>query len=706
MMKVNRIVNCDFSMGKKAPRNWVWMGKRGTRWMRDSTGGVTVIVDRPDSSALWSQVVVAKPGDFYRVEATVRCNLAASGDDAGLILRVEPLVQGRSDDASRSTPGLHHADEPIAIRTYFRVAPGVRRIRVSIGTVNAVGTAWMGQVRFIPILEPDEMSHMLAVPPPPSVYSRPKAVHSVCVCSDQGRDRLLTRLLGEFFGESNVISVARADFYPARIASDAVFLPDAVLPSPIRTMEEICDLASRRIVVVSLPAFAKLTRGALTLRRVEQCDDPIHAKITLANYATPGFALNDTFAYAWEGSAAGSLVQNQFRWTPSSRKYCTTNGFEPLLVSMCEREATTDQPICLYKPVGAGGLFVLDIEPVEACASTFGEPTLALHLLLSILGATQAGLGQYCAPFREEPAFRDFIRETGLRCESFVVHDDDVPVEEVGQQLVTIGGEDQSFGLPLESKPVILMRSGLYSGDEESVFGAYLWFKQLIRTPPFECPYAHALAARFRLAWVPCVAEWGAADGWRRSAQTATASMELELEDAALGAIIDVVSRPVNRVRVVFSHESAAFRHQAAWLPKLMAAFTPGNFFVWNVADGEPFSDRRRFAWRRIKHELEMSVAEDAFTEPIHRDTLAAGGNVIRIELPGCDSDFVAQSIHRTAFAAAIIEQVVGLQYGLIAVNRSRAIVHFDGFPPVEAGKSLIVDRRDPILQSRAVQVG
>jgi len=572
--------------------------------------------------------------------------------------------------------------------------------------VSAVGTARIGQVRVIAILEPDEMSHVLAVPPPANAYTRPKNTRTVCVCSDYAADRPLTRLLSAFFGKSKVSAMSRSEFRPTSGASDAMFLPDPALPPSIRSLEQLLDLASDRIVVVSLPAFAKLAGGVALLRRVEQLDDPIHAKVTHANYATPGFALNDTFAYAWPGRTVGSFLQNQFRRTDALLKFCHKRGFETMLVSMCEREVTSDRPICLYKPTAEGGLFILDVEPVEAPTSTFGEPNLAMHLLLSILGVTQVGLGQYTVPVRDESQFRDFIRETGLRCESFVVHDADVPVEEVDRQLVTIGGEDRSYGLPLEPKPVILVRSGLTPGDVESVYGTYAWFKHLVRPPPFACAYGQTLASRFRLAWVPCAAPWAFRDGWRRSALSPGMPMELEVDDAPIAALIDVVSCSVNRVRVVFSREDEAYESYAAWLPQLACAFAAGGCFARTAADGEAFNHQGCFAWRTVRHEVHVAVAADAFTEPIHRDTVAAGGTVLRIELPGCDADFVAHSIYRTALAATLLEQVVGLQYGIIAVNRSSTAVHFDGFPPVGPGEPLIVDRRDPILRSRVFQVG
>lgn len=96
MPKVNKIANPDFSQGKKAPRGWVWTVKGGrSRWRRDGATGIIVESKRAGESAHWSQVVVCKPEQFYRVEAAATCELEASSDAGGLVLRVEPLVNGR-----------------------------------------------------------------------------------------------------------------------------------------------------------------------------------------------------------------------------------------------------------------------------------------------------------------------------------------------------------------------------------------------------------------------------------------------------------------------------------------------------------------------------------------------------------------------------------------------------------------------------------
>jgi hypothetical protein len=254
--------------------------------------------------------------------------------------------------------------------------------------------------------------------------------------------------------------------------------------------------------------MAKLARERLSLRRIEQDDDPIHAKVTYANYATRGFALNDVLAYAWRGTAIGSFVQNQFRRTGALKAFCEKHGFVTLLQSVCDRDVTSDRPICLYKETAGGGLFVLDVEPCESEASTFSEPVLAVHLLLSILGQAQHSLGQYTIPVEDEAELRDTIREMDVRFEHFVVHDADLPVDEVVEQLVTIGRDDESLGRPLKPKPVVLVRSGLTTGDVESVYGSLLWFKQFVRMEPHRCPYIEQLASQFRLAWIPLAAPW------------------------------------------------------------------------------------------------------------------------------------------------------------------------------------------------------
>ena len=117
-------------------------------------------------------------------------------------------------------------------------------------------------------------------------------------------------------------------------------------------------------------------------------------------------------------------------------------------------------------------------------------------------------------------------------------------------------------------------------------------------------------------------------------------------------------------------------------------------------------SDLSPYAWRAVQPEVQVVCAPEAFGDPAHQDALAAGGQVMRIEVPGWDADYTAQSIHRSALAAGLLEQVIGLQFGLIAVNRGAIPLSFDGFAPVQPGEALIVENGDPILGAVQTQAG
>jgi len=646
--------------------------------------------------------VVCRPKCFYRVEAVVACRLEGA-PDSGVFLAVGAADSGGRGDEWRVSPALLRSTEPVTMRTYYRTAEGCRRLQVGVRLAGASGSAAIQEVRVILILEPDEASHMLAFPAPPHALRASRPCRSVCVCSERAESRAVTGLLRQCLGEGNVRAVGAGTLEPG---GDAVLLPDAVAPAAIRSLSALVRLAEERVVVISLPAFRGLAGQSLSLRRIEQPDDPIHAKVVFSNYVTGGFALHDVFAYAWPGRKPGSFAQNQFRKTPKFDAFCKRHGLTALLASMCDKDATSDQPICLFRELDGGALFVLDIDPAEAVSSTFGETSLAMQFLLGVLGHRYTGPGQYVVPHRREEEFRGGLLDLADRSPAFVVRGPDVPVDETHEQLVTIGDDDQSFGLPLRPKPMILIRSGLTSGDVESVYAAQLWLKQLIRTPPHESPYAAALASQFRFAWVPLAAEWDSRDGWARCGRRPAHPMTLELEDSAVAAVIDVVSLPCNRVRVVIPEAGPAYARCVAWLPRLFEAFGPAGYFAATVPDGEPFGDRDRIGWRRLEHAVQLEPDRDLFDEPIHADASRAGGRLLRLELPGSDADFTAMSIHRTGVALTLLEHVIGLQYGLVAVNRRATPVHFDGFPTVKPGQALIVHADDAMLRSSSAQTG
>ena len=708
---VNIIHNADFRTGRAAPQRWVWLGNaRNNGWERldDDPAGLSMRITsrKPTGVATWRQDVACKPGEFYRVDATMRCELLANDETAGAVLTIQPISRGRPKGEARVTPAIHRSDDPTVIRAIYQAPEGVKRVRISIGVTQATGTMDLGTVRFISIIEPDEICHPLAVPPPSTAVRPPRIASTVCICASDSEPRPTATRLAEYFGRSNVEVVPPQLLKQRAQDADALLLLDPTPPPIASSLVALNKLAAKHIVVISLPAFAKLAGTSLVMRRIVQHDDPIHAKIAFANHATRGFALHDTFPFALENPEDGSFAQHQFRKTKKLEAFCKKHGFVVQLLSMCSRESTSDQPIGLYKETKGGGLYVLDVDPIDTMGSSMSEPAPAMHLLLTILGRGQTGMGQFSTPVRTEVEFRDVIREMPLRHERITLHDADVPTAKVTEQLVTIGREDESFGLPLRPKPVILVRSGLISGDVESVYGALRWIKELVRAEPFPCPYISELATRFRLAWVPLVAPWQVRDGWRRSGKPPTLPTTLDVDGNELAAVIDVVSCPVHRIRVVSARNDDAFARLSTWLPQVHSKFQPGEYFALTVGDGDVFTDRSRRAWRVVTNDVHVVSDKDSFTDRIHTDALASGAQVLRIEIPGDDADFAAQSIHRIDLTATLIEQVVGMQYGLIAVNRSTTPVHMDGFAPTQPGEALIIEPDSEALKSTRARVG
>ncbi len=670
-----------------------------------------MVVDSARAGAEWSQIVVVKPGQHYRVEATITCDLDADSratdvDGCGFVLAVEPTVDGKPAGPKRVTAGLHRASDPLVVRAYYAVPDQIRRVRVSVGLAGVTGTAVVHDVCVVPILDPDEEAHALAIPPPPHSFPARASVTTACICSAQPADRPLVEVLGCVLSPKRVETCSPESLRASKVQAGVLLLPDAKMPGSIRSVGALLKLAADRVVVVSLPAFVQLTNGALRLRRIEQDDDPIHAKVTFGNELSVGFALDDAFPYAWPGKTLGSFVQNHLRKTKSFTEFCERHGFETLVASVCDQDATSDHAVCLFKRTANGYLVVLDIEPIEAPCTTFGEVNTAAHVLLSILGLTSPGLGQYAVPARTEAGFRDSLREMAARFQPFVVQDSGLPAEDLTEQLVTIGHEDQSLGLPLTPKPVIIIRSGLIPGDMESIYGVFAWFKQLVRMAPHTCPYADALTTQFRLVWVPTVAPWQVRHGWRRDEANRVDDVEIETDSGQVAALIDVVSKPISQSRVIIPGQGGAYERMSNELPGLAAAFSPKRFVAYCTGEGERFADRDRYAWRCVRRTVQVEQDAELFSRKGHRTVIKQGGRVVRIEVPCHDAYYPSRSIESVDETATLLEHVVGLFYGLIAVNRQPSPVRFDGFPPVRTGGALIIPGRDPALHTSESQAG
>ncbi|MCH7813840.1 MAG: hypothetical protein IID40_07445 [Planctomycetes bacterium] len=697
--QLNLIKNPRLSQGAKMPRGWQWLGNgQAVGWSRDTADRVdepTMVVhtDLFDEQAGWSRRVPCKANEHYRVEIVVSGSWqAAAGDEgAGFVLSVRPLVDGVPQGRAVELTAPPRMDQPTILRGYYQVPPKVRSVELRMELLGAKGRIRIHEVIAVQILEPEAKSHVHAAVPPPYVYPPPRLVKSICVCTSD-ENRPIVGLLRRRFGTGKVGTCAPERFAAENCPTDAVLLPDEAPPRSIRSLSALHRLAEKRLVVVSLPAFARLAGKDLAVRTVAQGDDPIHAKVCNADFITRGFAIADVLPWAWRSRDLRKFVQRHLRKGRAFKALGEQHGYQVVLDSVCCTDASSDHPVCLFRPTEAGGVVVLDIEAAEATATNFDEPDLALFLVNNALGLDQNVMGQYVSPARDEKEFRNEVDELGQRYPALVVHggsDPDLPRRD---QCVELGGRDEGFGLQLVPRPLIMIRTGLRGDDLDGVYGTMLWLKGLVRPAPFACPYATALFSRYRLAWLPLGAEWHAGCGWVRPRDTAVFEADAEFEPGSTAAVIDLTSTAQRRVRVAVS-DRAVRERLARHLPGLLEALIYRRFFYRCVGPGEHLADRAAMQWRPERLDVEVTEPQSGhFASDLHARAAEAGAALIRLEFPGPTADLSTGSIWRTNLAASTLEQVVGLLYGWMVMNRQGTPLKFTP-PDAPAGASLPVTK-------------
>jgi hypothetical protein len=307
------------------------------------------------------------------------------------------------------------------------------------------------------------------------------------------------------------------------------------------------------------------------------------------------------------------------------------------------------------------------------------------------------GLGQYVVPARCEESFREQVRALADRLPPISLREQHDDVGRLVDQTVILAKTDHPH-LPSKPKPVIWVRSGLVSGDVESAYAALLWLKQLVRPPPYPCPYADALTKSYRFVWLPSLARWELREGWLPSGRQPPSPAPMPCDPGEIALLVDVVSRRIPCGRVVIPRKDGPYAHYAHWLPRLTSAFAlVDRFGPAREVSGHP-NNAANGGIRPVRWDARVVADAGSLADEAHQRVTEAGGHVVRIEIPGSAGDFAAWSIQRTDVAATLLEHVIGLRYGLIAVNRGSGPIQLEGFDPLEVGEALIVPRGDPRL--------
>ncbi len=761
----NLLKDPQFTLSRPLARAWRRCASRAA--VRIDGDGAAIECDSPQEHAGLSQIAAIKGGRHYRIDLVLSgtASLAAAGRrrEAGGIGFELRVLRGRRAASRAGAPGwrrlVHAADEPTMLTAYFKAPDAADRIEVRVGCFEAAGTVRLHLARLMRIVKPEAFSHVLALPAPSYAYPLPRRVESVAIYDAEQGSGLRTQdsglrtqesgfgvqdLLRRRLGEHNVCVLDGDSFGSGAADADALILRGDAPPRGLRSLKTLCEWGKRRLVIVSLPVFASLSRGAATLRTVEQEDDPIHARVVFANFITRGLALADVFPYAWTGRAAGWQVQRQFKLGARFKELCRREGWITVLESLCESEANSHRPICLYQPIDGGGVVVLDLDPIDdpgarrdsrtsdpgarrdsrtsglrtsglrtsdpgarrdsrtsgfrtsgsrtsvaSIGSCDGRSSLAMYLLGNVLGFEQWSAGQYTVPASDGQTFRTEVAELAVRFSGVRVHGSPGPLSAKTRQLVRLGGDDDLR--PAADRPLILIRTGLSGDDFEAVYGAFYFAKQLVRPPPYDCPYADELLAAYRLAWIPLCTDWNWAWGLERRVRPARGTLPdgiaagdgdwldglLDVRAERVATLIDVATVRRHRSRIVFAARTDLWQQAGSARDVLRRSI--GRRFHVVGPPGADLDDHRDRDWRFNDPTLDIDIDPAQFCSELHRTLLAAGTTLIRLEVPGCPGDFVAHSIWRTEWAASLLEQVVGLQIGGVVVNRSGAPLELDG---------------------------
>ncbi len=701
--EVNRIRNSRFDKGKSSPRSWEWVGDDRTTWQRrpddEPDHGIVIESGHDSTIAFFSQKMRCKSEDWYRFEADVTASLAGSDRHSGANLWIRPVIDDEPAEDHIRLAGTLTTSGPLTLRGVFKTPPGTRAIIIEVGLSDACGEMTIHDVFACELIEPDQTSHPMALPPPTHAQRSPRRAKRVALCSDDATFNPLSAILGKRFGPRQVACAPRKSWRDVVGKTDAILFPDEKVPTGLRSLKALLELAAQHVVIISTSAFASIVGNGLQTRDIEQDDDPLFAKVVWGDHMTRGFVLHDVFPFAWQGEEPREQVHRQFRKGPAFTKLLKEHGFVTLLESMTDSDATSEKPMALHKATDGGGLTVIDMEPMAELPSSAGEPNVAVYLLLDLLGLDQSGLGQYTVPEESEQKWFELLRDFTPRY--YVFNHQGRSREDT---IIQVGEDDETLGLPAARRKAILIRTGIRGDDFAGIYGTMYFLKHLVRLdPPNETPYARALAGKFRLAWIPLCNPWQNF-GWSESLVD-DQSIEGEFDPGDVAAVIDITDADTSQMRVVYDHHDADFDRQAGMIVELARKFSSDRFFYRGLPADQSITRHDQLGWQMSRCSPEVTVDDACFATPMHAAARECGAQLIRIEIPGGGQDFICNSIWRTDLAATTLEHVLGLQFGLIAMNRGGKPIAFSDHPPIKPGECIIVPH-DGTPGSRSMRAG
>jgi hypothetical protein len=640
---------------------------------------------------------VACEGDqHYRIEAVVRCELDGAGNGDGLRMAVRSVGKDSPIDEPLRRSGWRRTKTWDLWQDIYKTPKEAKHLDVEILLEGVEGQAWIDEVRAIAIEEPDLCSHVLAVPPPAYGYPAPRQVTTAAVVMpEDGRDRLIEVVAGRL-GQKHVRAVGPKDFDSTSNA-DAVILQGEDWGRSGPNLKQLLNRANSQMIIVSLGLFAKMVNrqhnGTIDLKKNSQDDDPIHAKVMYANFVTRGFALEDVIPYRWEDGE--DYYQRYIRRSRDFKAFGKKHELLTLLTSEGDTDAKSGHPTVLYKEVSGGGLVVMDLDGVFADYLSSDSANVTATILFNVLGQAQASLGQFVAPGTKLDELKEIVEDTAERFPLMQLSEGQEPTEPKWR--FDLGHPGTSYGLA-RHRPTVMVRTGMNGDDIEGVYGALMWLKGLCRPEPYGCRYVNTLDSRHHVRWIPLVRP----ELWAEHVSPTDLLPDASRFDEGVGVVLDVTRAKDESIELLLPGE-AGYEPFKMTLPLLYEAMGRGRFFHFGPAPLAGRGERHTMGWRGDLLPLNIVADADAFGGPFDRAALEAGTRIIRLRLPDGADFGPGTSFRLTELAASMIEWIVGLELGLVVVNRDEMrrsvnLGRWERGPAREtilAGDGSVVDTRD-----------
>jgi len=622
----NRLRNGDFSLGRRRPVGWRWLvidGQAAWSFGPGRRGGQRSLCvelgDGGGAGGLW-QRIRCRTGQSYRVELVGRCDSKVTGVGVRVGWRAENRclreLSWRVDlSANEWTLWRQYVDRPA----------GADELELQIGVCGSGGRCWLDAVRVIPVEEREESSHVLAAVPPPLAYPPPVCAERAIVYGPAGSDSKLAGWLAHRLGTRAASWRSLAQLRRGPNADEAIFIEDG--PWPGASLEQLEQWGRRGLVIASLGAFAQAVNGrgrdVVRTRIVRQQLAPPAGRVVWANFITRGFALWDVLPYCWDPDADGWFCQRQIVMTRELKRLLSAERFQVVLSSEGEYDKTSEHPLVLYRADRrGGGVLVMDAWLASSSSSNLAENEPAGALLLNALGRQRVSLGQYVVPAAKRRDAASQVWELAKRFEAAEV------AGPRNRPLVRLWGSERV--LPEKR---VLLRTGYGPRQWVGFYSALVWLRSVARDVQMGGP-GREVARRVGLAWDAL------ADGDGQDPQ-----------DGPFDAVIDVTCHQQDRA-------SVAVHRGPGWLGRCGG----------HVADvlrglGHEGLD---VAWQNGRR-----AAQGKSEQRLPR---VESGAWLTTHLPDCGDTGLHRSMELTELGASLIEQVVGVQIGLIAANRTSAV--------------------------------